>query len=98
MTAGRGVSIDVSQGVLVVRSVFGRPCRWLGVSCGAGLLLSALCFGLIHALNTVDYFAGRYTVAYVWGLWAVFIGLFFGCLRERTGSILAGAWPTGLVA
>jgi membrane protease YdiL (CAAX protease family) len=75
---------------------FGRPCRWLGMSFGCGLLLSALCFGLIHALNTVDYFSGRYTFAYAWAFWAVFIGLFFGCLRERTGSILAGGVAHGL--
>lgn len=75
---------------------FGRPHRVLGMDFGAGLIVSSLLFGLIHALNSVDYFAGRYHFAWWSGLSAIFAGLFFGCLREKTGSILAGGVAHGL--
>jgi hypothetical protein len=51
---------------------------------------------MIHALNTVDYFAGRYDFAWRWLVVNVFSGLFFGVLREKTGSVLPGAIVHGL--
>jgi membrane protease YdiL (CAAX protease family) len=79
-----------------VNEAFGRPFTLLGVRFGPGLLVSSLLFGLIHALNTVDYFGGRYNFAWLWLLVNFFTGLFFGVLRERTGSVLAGAVVHGL--
>ena len=38
--------------VLCATYVRSRPYRWLGMPFGVGVLVSALCFGLIHALNT----------------------------------------------
>jgi membrane protease YdiL (CAAX protease family) len=75
-----------------VNEAFGRPYRLVGV----GLLVSSLLFGFIHALNTVDYFAGRFDFAWLWMLVNFFSGLFFGVLREKTGSILPGAIVHGL--
>ena len=74
-----------------VNQSFGRPWRVLGLRFGAGLVVSSLLFGFIHALNTVDYFSGRFEFAWLWWGTNFFTGLFFGCLRERTGSILPGA-------
>ncbi len=45
---------------------------------------------LILALNSVDYFQGRFTFVWGFGLAALCTGLLYGCLRESTGSILAG--------
>ncbi|MEK6702205.1 MAG: CPBP family intramembrane glutamic endopeptidase [Planctomycetota bacterium] len=70
---------------------FGRPYRVLGTQFGVGLLVTSVMFGFIHALNTVDYFNGRYEFAWAWGLMNVGAGLLFGLMRERTGSILPGA-------
>jgi membrane protease YdiL (CAAX protease family) len=70
---------------------FGRPWRVLRLQFGVGLLVSALLFGFIHALNTVDYFSGRFEFAWLWWGTNFCTGLFFGCLRERTGSVLPGA-------
>jgi membrane protease YdiL (CAAX protease family) len=70
---------------------FGRPWRVLRLQFGVGLVVSSLLFGFIHALNTVDYFRGRFEFAWLWWGTNFFTGLFFGCLRERTGSVLAGA-------
>ncbi len=74
-----------------VNQAFGRPFRFWGVQFGAGLLVSSVLFGFLHALNTVDYFHGRFTFAWGFGLSALSTGLLFGSLRETTGSIVAGA-------
>lgn len=76
---------------------WGKPFHVLGVNFGAGLITSSLLFGLLHALNTVNYFEGRWTFAVGYGLQSVFAGLYYGVLRERTDSILAGAITHGVV-
>jgi membrane protease YdiL (CAAX protease family) len=79
-----------------VNQAFGRPYRLMGVDFGVGLFVSSLLFGIIHALNTVDYFSGRWDFAWWWLLFNFVAGLFFGCLREKTGSIIAGGVQHGL--
>jgi membrane protease YdiL (CAAX protease family) len=74
-----------------VNEVFGRPLRLGGVQYGAGLLVSSALFGFLHALNSVDYFQGRFTFAWGYGVAAFGIGLLYGCLREISGSVVAGA-------
>jgi membrane protease YdiL (CAAX protease family) len=79
-----------------VDGVWGRPCRSFGFEWGMGLLVSSLLFGLVHALNTVDYFHGRFDFGWRMGIQSVFHGLFYGLIRARTGSILPGAIAHGL--
>jgi membrane protease YdiL (CAAX protease family) len=79
-----------------VNQAFGRPWHLLGMQFGVGLIVSSVLFGFIHALNTVDYFGGRFAIAWLWMLTNCFSGLFYGCLRERTGSIMPGAVMHGL--
>jgi len=79
-----------------VDQAFGRPWRWLGFEFGLGLLVSSLLFGLVHALNTVDYFHGRFDFGWSMGVQSIFVGLFFGCIRAKTGSVLPGAIIHGL--
>jgi membrane protease YdiL (CAAX protease family) len=79
-----------------VDGAFGPPCRWLGFDWGMGLLVSSVLFGLLHVLNTVDYFHGRFDFGWRMGLQSVFSGLFYGLVRARTGSILPGAIHHGL--
>ncbi|MCI0745537.1 MAG: CPBP family intramembrane metalloprotease [Verrucomicrobia subdivision 3 bacterium] len=74
-----------------INEAFGRPFRIKGLQFGVGLLLSTLLFGFLHALNSVDYFHGRWTFAWGFGIAALGTGAIFGWLRERTGSIIAGA-------
>src|SRR6266436_1317093 len=74
-----------------VSESFGRPFRFLGVQFGLGLLVSSLLFGFLHALNSFDYFEGRFTFAWGFCIANIFTGLFYGCLRESTGSVWAGA-------
>jgi membrane protease YdiL (CAAX protease family) len=68
--------------------VFGRPWRVRGVSIGAGLVLAATLFGFLHALNTVDYFRGTYRFAWDWAGATLVMGVLFGFIREKTGSVI----------
>lgn len=79
-----------------INETFGRPWTLLRVRFGPGLIVASLLFGFIHALNTVDYFAGRFHFAWLWMLVNSFAGLFLGVLRERSGSIFPGAIIHGL--
>jgi uncharacterized protein len=79
-----------------MNQAFGRPWRILGADFGLGLIVSSALFGLIHVFNTVDYFNGRYDFAWLWWLPNFASGLFFGLLRERTNSVLAGGIIHGL--
>jgi membrane protease YdiL (CAAX protease family) len=76
---------------------FGRPWRLFGCAVGPGLIASSVLFGLIHALNTVDYFGGRWDFGWWYGLGTTIEGLLYGYLRARTGSVWAGAVTHGLV-
>ncbi len=75
---------------------FGRPWRFQGVAFGPGLLIAAAAFGLVHALNPVDYFAGSYPFAWQHGLLTC-AALYYGFLREHTDSILAPALVHGCI-
>jgi len=79
-----------------INATFGRSFSLLGIGFGPGLIVSALLFGLIHGLNTFDYFGGRYDFRWLALLAGFCSGLFFGVLREGTGSVLAGCVVHGL--
>jgi membrane protease YdiL (CAAX protease family) len=80
-----------------VNQAFGFPFRFMGVDFGWGLIVSSVLFGFIHVLNTVDYFGGRFDFAWSWWLPNFASGLFFGFLREKTKSVLAGSIIHGLL-
>ena len=75
---------------------FGRPWRLLGFQFGVGLFVSSLLFGLVHALNTVDYFHGRFDFGWSMGIQSVVVGLFYGLVRSKTNSVIPGAVMHGL--
>jgi len=79
-----------------INEAFGRPFHVVGLDFGLGLFVSSLLFGFLHALNSVDYFQGHYDFAWWYGVQSCFMGLFYGCLREKTGSVLAGAVAHGV--
>ncbi len=69
----------------------GRPYRVLGVPFGWGLAIAALLFGLAHVLGPAGPFQ------WGWGLWTAVLGLIFGYLREKSGSVLAPAVTHGVL-
>jgi membrane protease YdiL (CAAX protease family) len=68
-----------------LNAVFGKPYNFMGCQIGWGWLLTAALFGLFH-------FGG----GPLYMLWAVFAGLAFGYIYERTHSIVAPAILHGL--
>lgn len=68
---------------------FGRPFKIGDVSYGWGLILAAVLFGLIHALVTVP-------PTWPWALFTFALGLTFGFIREKDGTILAPVLLHGL--
>ncbi|MBV9865691.1 MAG: CPBP family intramembrane metalloprotease [Abitibacteriaceae bacterium] len=79
-----------------VDQAFGFPFRLWGFEFGMGLLVSSLLFGFVHALNTVDYFHGQFAFGWWHGIQSFFVGLFYGLIRAKTGSVLPGAIMHGL--
>ncbi|MFZ5858492.1 MAG: CPBP family intramembrane glutamic endopeptidase [Chloroflexota bacterium] len=75
---------------------FGRPMRMFGIQFGAGLIVTSLLFGFFHAFNTYDPAVGLSSLSWGWALFTTFGGLFFGILREKTGSLLAPGIAHGL--
>jgi membrane protease YdiL (CAAX protease family) len=64
-----------------------------GAKFGVGLFVSAILFGFVHALNTVDYYHGRFDFGWWFGAQSVATGIFFGLLRARLSSV----WPAAVV-
>ena len=79
-----------------LNAAFGRPRRFFGVKWGWGIIIASLLFGLAHIFNDFNPFLGKFGFAWPWGFWTVFIGLAYGYLREKTGSIVAPAILHGL--
>lgn len=79
-----------------LNQAFGRPMRMFGIQSGVGLIVTSILFGLLHAFNTYDPEIGLASLSWGWALFTTFSGLFFGILREKTGSLLAPGIAHGL--
>ena len=71
---------------------FGKPYSFHGVSFGAGLLIAAAIFGLMHPLAAPDE-----TTPWAWAVWTATGGLIFGFLREKTGAVVTPAIVHGVI-
>ena len=80
-----------------LNDVFGRPWQVRRIPFGFGLILTTLVFGFLHALNTVDYFHGRYSFDWGWATVTAATGLLFGLVREASGSVWPGVALHGLL-
>ena len=72
-----------------LNDAFGRPYSLFNVNYGAGLILTAVIFGLFHPLSVAD------QNPWAWALWTATFGLFFGFLREKSGAIVTPALVHG---
>jgi hypothetical protein len=79
-----------------LNQAFGRPMRLFGIQFGAGLIIASILFGFTHAFNTYDPAIGFASLSWGWALFTTFSGLFFGILREKTGSLIAPGIAHGL--
>jgi membrane protease YdiL (CAAX protease family) len=80
-----------------LNQAFGRPVRLFGIEFGAGLIIASFLFGLNHALNTYDAAVGFASLAWGSALASFGAGLFFGVLREKTGTLVAPGLAHGLL-
>lgn len=80
-----------------LNQAFGRPVGLFGIQFGAGLIIASLLFGLNHALNTYDPAIGLSSLDWSWAVRTFAAGLFFGVLREKTGTLLAPGLAHGLL-
>ena len=71
--------------LLMLNEAFGRPVRVLGAPMGWGAALTALAFGLTHALGYQD---GGFTFDWAPMATTGLAGLLLVWLREKTGSVL----------
>ena len=79
-----------------LNQALGRPLRLFGIQFGAGLIIASLLFGLQHALNAYDPAIGLSSLDWGWAIATFASGLFFGVLRERSGTLLAPGIAHGL--
>lgn len=79
-----------------LNQAFGRPFALFGIQFGVGLILTSLLFGFFHAFNTYDPAIGLASLSWGWALFTTFGGLFFGILREKTGTLVAPGIAHGL--
>jgi membrane protease YdiL (CAAX protease family) len=99
MVIGAGLGEEIFfRGYLQTRLdlAFGKPIAFWGIRFGVGLIVSSLLFGLVHALNTVDYFHGQYHFNWASCLFNCFAGLVYAVMREMTGSMFPGAIAHGI--
>jgi len=75
---------------------FGRPWTYRGVPMGWGLPMTAALFGVFHLLNLPELYVGRLALDWGAGISATAWGLFFGYLREWSGSVVAPALVHGV--
>lgn len=79
-----------------LNQVFRRRWTFYGVRWGWGVLLAAAIFGAVHVLNGWDMHTGEFTPLWWWGVWTAAGALVYAYVREKTGSVLAGAVLHGL--
>ena len=74
-----------------LNEAFGRPYSLFNVNYGAGLILTAVIFGLFHPLTVTN------ENPWAWALWTATGGLIFGFLREKSGAVLTPALVHGAI-
>ena len=75
---------------------FGKPFKFIDVTCGWGIVITSALFGFMHVINVGSLVGGRLELSWWWGFWTFFGGLVLGFVREKSGSIIAPAILHGL--
>ena len=99
MVIGAGLGEEIFfRGYIQTRLdlAFGKPVALWQIHFGVGLIVSAILFGLVHTLNTVDYFNGQFHFNWASGVFNFFAGLVYAVMREKTRSIFPGVIAHGI--
>jgi len=81
-----------------VNEEYGRPWEILGIRFGPGLIVVSVLFGLSHIgqFGTFNPFEGQFNINPWMGLQAFFGSLFFGLIREKSGSVISSSIAHGV--
>ncbi|RPI52643.1 MAG: CPBP family intramembrane metalloprotease, partial [Chloroflexi bacterium] len=80
-----------------LNQAFGRPAHLFGIQFGPGLVIASLLFGLLHAFNSFRPALGFSSLGWGSAIASFVAGLFFGVLREKTGTLVAPGIAHGLL-
>lgn len=81
-----------------VNEEYGRPWEIFGIRFGPGLIVVSVLFGLSHMgqFGSFNPFEGQFDINPWMGLQAFFGSLFFGLIREKSGSIVSSGIAHGV--
>jgi membrane protease YdiL (CAAX protease family) len=81
-----------------INEEYGRPWQITGIQFGPGLLIASALFGISHLgqFGVFNPFEGQYTINPWMGLQAFFGSLFYGLIREKSGSIIPSSIAHGV--
>ncbi len=81
-----------------INEEYGRPWNVAGISFGPGLLIVSLLFGISHMgqFGVFNPFEGQFTINPWIGLQAFFGSLYYGLIREKSGSIVPSSIAHGV--
>jgi LPXTG-motif cell wall-anchored protein len=81
-----------------INEEYGRPWKVAGISFGPSLLVVSLLFGLSHMgqFGSFNPFEGQFDINPWMGLQAFFGSLFYGFIREKSGSIIPSSIAHGV--
>lgn len=81
-----------------VNEEYGRPWKIAGIHFGPGLLVVSVLFGLSHMgqFGLFNPFEGQFAINPWMGLQAFFGSLFYGLIREKSGSIIPSSIAHGV--
>ena len=81
-----------------INEEYGRPWKIAGIHFGPGLLIVSVLFGLSHMgqFGLFNPFEGQFAINPWMGLQAFFGSLFYGLIREKSGSIIPSSIAHGV--
>ena len=81
-----------------INEEYGKPWQIFGIRIGPGLIIVSILFGLSHMgqMGVFNPFLGQYTLNPWMGMQSFFGALFFGLIREKSGSIVASGTAHGV--
>ena len=81
-----------------INEEYGRPWEFWGIQFGPGVIVVSILFGLSHVgqFGSFNPFQGQFDINPWMGLQAFFGSLFFGLIREKSGSVIPSSIAHGV--
>jgi len=81
-----------------INEEYDRPWKVFGISFGPGLIIVSVLFGISHMgqFGSFNPFEGQFNISPWMGLQAFFGSIFYGLIRERSGSVIPSSIAHGV--